>query len=75
MQVLFMDAHVLVTSYYSYHCIPECFHLHLLHCIHRIAYVQGESRFQGGALGLFSLDVCIYKQDLHLAQQGISDHV
>ena len=42
-----MDAHVLVTRCCSYHCIPECFHLHLLHCIHCIAYVQGESQLQG----------------------------
>ena len=42
-----MDAHVLVTSCCSYHCIPECFHLHLLHCIHCIASVQGEFQLQG----------------------------
>ena len=48
-----MDAHVLVTSCCSYHCIPECFHLHLLHCIYCIAYIQGESQFQG------ELEICL----------------
>ena len=47
MQVLFMDAHVLVTRCCSYPCTPKCFHLHLLHCIHCIAYVQGEFQLQG----------------------------
>ena len=61
MQVLFMDAHVLVTSCCSYHCIPGCFHLHLLHCIDCIAYVQGGVSVSGGALGL-SLDVCMCQQ-------------
>jgi len=56
MKVLFMDAHVLVTRCCSYHCIPECFHLHLLHCIHCIASVQGESQLQG------ELDVCMCQQ-------------
>ena len=62
MHVLFMDAQVLVTSCCSYHCIHECFHLHVLYCIHCIAYVQEESQFQEGALGLFSLDVCMCQQ-------------
>ena len=62
MRVLFMAAHVLVTSCCSYHCIPKCFHLHLLHCIHCIASVQWESQLQGGALGLFRLDVCMCQQ-------------
>ena len=57
-----MDAHVLVTSCCSYLCIPECFHLHLLHCNHCIAYVQGGVSVSGGALGLFSLDVCMCQQ-------------
>ena len=51
-----MDAHVLVTRCCSYPCIPECFHLHLLHCIHCIASVQGESQLQG------ELDVCMCQQ-------------
>ena len=46
MQVLFMDAHVLETRYCSYLCILECFHLHLLHRIHCITSVQGESQLQ-----------------------------
>ena len=62
MQVLFIDAHVLVTRCYSYLCIPECFHLHLLHRIHCIASVQGASQLQGGALGPFRLDVCMCQQ-------------
>ena len=57
-----MDAHVLVTRYCSYPCIPECFHLHLLHCIHCIASVQGGVSVSGGALGLFRLDVCMCQQ-------------
>ena len=57
-----MDAHVLVTRCCSYPCVPECFHLHLLHCIHCIASGQGESQLQGGALGLFRLDVCMCQQ-------------
>ena len=57
-----MDAHVLVTRCCSYLCIPECFHLHLLHRIHCIASVQGEFQLQGGALGLCSLDVCMCQQ-------------
>ena len=56
MQILFMDAHVLVTRCCSYPCIPECFHFHLLHCIHCIASVQGESQLQG------ELDVCMCQQ-------------
>ena len=56
MQVLFMDAHVLETWCCSYLCIPEYFHLHLLHCIHCIASVQGESQLQG------ELDVCMCQQ-------------
>ena len=55
MQVLFMDAHVLVTKCCSYHCIPEWFHLHLLHCIHCIASVQGEFQLQGELLVFFDL--------------------
>ena len=51
-----MDAHVFVTRCCSYHCIPECFHLHLLHCIHCTASVQGESQLQG------ELDVCMCQQ-------------
>ena len=51
-----MDAHVLVTRCCSYPCIPECFHLHLLHCIHCIASIQGESQLQG------ELDVCMCQQ-------------
>ena len=51
-----MDEHVLVTRCCSYPCIPECFHLHLLHCIHCIASVQGESQLQG------ELDVCMCQQ-------------
>ena len=47
MQVWFMDAHVLETRCCSYLCIPECFHLHLLHHIHCIASVQGEFQLQG----------------------------
>src|SRR6185312_15684718 len=55
MQVLFMDAHMLETRCCSYLCIPECFHLHLLHCIHCIASVQGESQLQGGLLVFVAL--------------------
>ena len=62
MQVLFMDAHMLETRCCSYLCIPECFHLHLLHYIHCIASVQGGVSASGGALGLFSLDVCMCQQ-------------
>ena len=51
-----MDAHMLETRCCSYLCIPECFHLHLLHCIHCIASVQGESQLQG------ELDVCMCQQ-------------
>ena len=61
MQVLFMDAHMLVIKCCSYHCIPECFHLHLLHCIHCIASIRG-GLASGGALGLFRLDVCMCQQ-------------
>ena len=57
-----MDAHVLETRCCSYLCIPECFHLHLLHCIHGIAFVQGESQFQGEVWAYFRLDVCMCQQ-------------
>ena len=63
MQVLFMDAHVFVTRYCSYLCIPECFHLHLLYCIHCIASFQGEFQVQGELLGLFRLNVCMCQQE------------
>ena len=39
--------HTCLTRCCSYFCIPECFHLHLLHYIHCIASVQGESQLQG----------------------------
>ena len=51
-----MGSHVLETRCCSYICIPECFHLHLLHCIHCIASVQGESQLHG------ELDVCMCQQ-------------
>ena len=57
-----MDAHVLETRCCSNLCIPECFHLHLLHCIHCIASVQGDFSASGGVLGLSSLDVCMCQQ-------------
>ena len=62
MHVLFMDAHVLVTRCCSYPCIPECFPLHLLHYIHCIASVQGESQFQGEVWAYFRLDVYMCQQ-------------
>ena len=62
MQVLFMDAHVLVTRCCSYPLYPWMLSLTppALHSLHSICS-RGVSA-SGGALGLFRLDVCMCQQ-------------
>ena len=62
MQILFMDAHVLVTRCCSYPLYPWMLSLTppALHSLHSIC--SGGVLASGGALGLCSLDVCMCQQ-------------
>ena len=62
MQILFMDAHVLVTRCCSYPLYPWMLSLTppALHSLHSIC--SGGVSDSGGALGLFRLDVCMCQQ-------------